>query len=329
VLSYPSLPGIQWVMALAPEDEGHVYYANPFANNRVAAEFDAIVNVSAYETFTPCDTPACDKMSEWRWRPSTFDNPSGWHGFGSSEERTALKKGLLKPDQARYQVRDVLTGKPMHGGLARGSINWNSYRKKYILVSDKGMNGGASSESNYGELWYCESAALTGPWTDCVRAISHAGTGSSCYNPLQLQFMDEAGGEAVYIACTFTSMWSSQQKKPKDKSCEFSDYGGQGCSVAVPRYEYNNLVYKLNLTQQWRRSVWKSDELIATAAAPDAAAGLRYMMTRDAPYTTPSDGMIMLHHVRRFTIVMNAMIDSSETKGHSQSRHVATTHYAL
>ena len=79
-----------------------------------------------------------------------------------------------------------------------------------------------------------------------------------------------------------------------------SDYGGQGCSVAVPRYEYNNLVYKLNLTQQWRRSVWKSDEPIATAAAPDAAAGPRYMLTRDAPYTTPSDGMIMLHHVRRF-----------------------------
>ena len=65
MLSYPSLPGIQWVMALAPQDEGYVYYANPFANNRVLADFDAIVNVSAYETFTPCDTPACDKMSEW------------------------------------------------------------------------------------------------------------------------------------------------------------------------------------------------------------------------------------------------------------------------
>ena len=78
------------------------------------------------------------------------------------------------------------------------------------------ISAGPSNESNYGELWYCEAAAITGPWRDCVRVISHAGTGTSCYNPLQLQFMDEAGGQAVYVACTFTSMWSSQQNKARN-----------------------------------------------------------------------------------------------------------------
>ena len=111
-------------------------------------------------------------MSEWRWRPATYNNPAGFHGFGPDEEKAALKEGLLTPDRARYQVRqrfelfllfnkrsfyqdrlgtnigkthrkrtpseqvrDVATGKPMLGGLARGSVNWNSYRQKYLLRS--------------------------------------------------------------------------------------------------------------------------------------------------------------------------------------------------
>lgn len=222
----------------------------------MARKFGAIANVSEYETYTPCDTPACNNMTEWHWRPSKLDNLNGWSNFGPNEELHAVAKGLLAPEKTRYQVRDVATGKPMSGGLARGSVNWNSYRKKYVLIADKGNHGGASKYSNYGELWYCEALALTGPWHDCLRVISHAGTGTSCYNPLQLTFMDEAAGQAIYVACTFTSMWSSQQKQPRDKSCAFSDYGGQGCSVAVPRYEYNNIVYKLNLTQSWRRDLW-------------------------------------------------------------------------
>ena len=40
-------------MSLAPDDEGQVYYANPFVQDRVVARFDAIVNVSAYETYLP------------------------------------------------------------------------------------------------------------------------------------------------------------------------------------------------------------------------------------------------------------------------------------
>jgi len=44
-------------------------------------------------------------MSEWRWRPATYNNPAGFHGFGPDEEKAALKEGLLTPDRARYQVR--------------------------------------------------------------------------------------------------------------------------------------------------------------------------------------------------------------------------------
>eukprot|EP01052_Picozoa_sp_SAG31_P029157 SAG31_NODE_2876_length_4970_cov_2.820776_4_plen_229_part_00 len=175
----------------------HADYANPFANYRVAADFDALLNVSAYETYTPCDTPACKSMSVWRWRPAAYNNTEGWRGFGPAEERTAIHNRMLNTANAHYQVIDVETQQPMLGGLARGSVNWNAFLKKYILIADKGMHGGASRESNYGEIWYCEATAITGPWRECVRVISHAGTGTSCYNPLQLQFMDELGGQVV------------------------------------------------------------------------------------------------------------------------------------
>jgi hypothetical protein len=32
-----------------------------------------------------------------------------------------------------------------------------------------------------------------------------------------------------------------------DRACAFDEYGGRGCAVAVPRYEYNNLVFRLEV----------------------------------------------------------------------------------
>lgn len=35
--------------------------------------------------------------------------------------------------------------------------------------------------------------------------------------------------------------------KGTDRACAFDEYGGGGCAVAVPRYEYNNLVFRLEV----------------------------------------------------------------------------------
>ena len=102
------------------------------------------------------------------------------------------------------------------------------------------------SPSRYGELWYCEAPEITGPWKECHRIITHALTGASCYNPLQLPWLDEEGGKTIYIACTWTAM-ASGVDGPKSRACAFDMYGGRGCAVAVPRYEYNNLVFKLDV----------------------------------------------------------------------------------
>ena len=83
--------------------------------------------------------------------------------------------------------------------------------------------------------------------------VTHATTGTSCYNPPPLPWLAERSGRTVYLACTFTSMSSSRGGK-RDRSCAYDGYGGVGCAIAVPRYEYNNLVFRLDiekLAQGW------------------------------------------------------------------------------
>ena len=85
---------------------------------------------------------------------------------------------------------------------------------------------------------------MTGPWGDCDRIITHNTTGASCYNPQELPWLQHRGGEAIYVACTWTSM-ASGGGSATDRACAWDEYGGQGCAVAVPRYEYNNVVFKV------------------------------------------------------------------------------------
>jgi hypothetical protein len=96
------------------------------------------------------------------------------------------------------------------------------------------------------EVYYCEAPDVTGPWRECVTVATHDITGTSCYNPLQLPWLDARGGATIHLACTWTSM-SSSAAGTTDRACRFDDYGGVDCAIAVPRYEYNNLVFRLDV----------------------------------------------------------------------------------
>ena len=237
-------------------EEEYAYYASAFATTRVRATFNAIENPAAHEVFTPCGPQGRCNVSmdegSWSWRRGSLGPPDAgnqWAPFGPEDEAKAIDAGWLPRSAARMQTIDRATGKQL-AGLARGSINWNAYRKAYILIADQigqadqtAIGGGPSK---YGELFYCEAPAVTGPWKECDRIITHNVTGASCYNPLQLPWLDEDNGRVIYLACTWTSM-SSGSSGPSDRVCDFDMYGGQHCAVAVPRYEYNNVVFRLDL----------------------------------------------------------------------------------
>merc|ERR1711957_1050160 len=166
-------------------------FANPFVQSRVAASFAAVENSSEVEYFTPCSPDpkvGCLQpmnSSSWGWK-------KGAAVFGPKDEAELIAKGLLSASNARMQTFDARTGGNIAGFLARGSVAWNANRGKYILLAGQQVDVpiGNGTASRYGDIWYCEAPTMTGPWGACIRVINHAATGTSCYNPLQLTFMD-------------------------------------------------------------------------------------------------------------------------------------------
>jgi hypothetical protein len=116
--------------------------------------------------------------------------------------------------------KDVDTRKPIK--LHNGSINWNAYRKKWILIAVE--QGGKSSF--LGELWYSESDNVTGPWRWAKKILTH--DRYTFYNPLHHAFFDQDGGRVIYFEGTYAETFS-------------------GNPVATPRYDYNQIMYRLDL----------------------------------------------------------------------------------
>ena len=84
------------------------------------------------------------------------------------------------------------------------------------------------------------------------RVATHATTGISCYNPLQLPFFEEDGGAKIHFACTVTFSYKTKHRGAnitKGFSCSWDGGGGQDCDVAIPKYEYNNVVFAIDTAQ--------------------------------------------------------------------------------
>src|SRR5262249_58082611 len=98
---------------------------------RVRATYEAILDPNRYEAF------AYDALSKkYRWQRA--DKPTH-----QADEQRLLKEGKLAAALARYQLVDATTGTPVriHGA----SINWNDYRKKWIMIALQSRHATAPS----------------------------------------------------------------------------------------------------------------------------------------------------------------------------------------
>ncbi len=103
-----------------------------------------------------------------------------------------------------------------------GSIAWNSWRKKWVTVFVQ--NHGQPSD--LGEVWYAAADSPLGPWGKAVKILSHENY--SFYNPcLHPEFT--AGNSPVLI---FEGTYSQT----------FADH-----PQPAPRYDYNPMLYRLDL----------------------------------------------------------------------------------
>jgi hypothetical protein len=199
-------------------DKDYFYFASPFAYTRVPANLESIRDPNQYESFV-FDA----KSGNYQWQkelpPTTQE-----------DERKLLKSKKISSDQTRYQIADIQTGKiiKIHGG----SIAWNAYRKKWILIALQ--YGDKDSPSLLGELWYSEAESPTGPWQKGIKIVSHPKY--SFYNPRHHLFFDEEGGRKIYFEGTYTYTFS-------------------GNTVPTPRYDYNQIMYRLDLGDERIRSL--------------------------------------------------------------------------
>jgi hypothetical protein len=193
-------------------DGDYFYFASPLCHTRVKATWQAVRDPEQYEAFV-----LDPKTGTYSWRRDVEPTTQ-------AAERRLLREHRIPETAVHYALHDT-TGKSVliHGG----SINCNAYRKKWILIGLQ--QGDRDTKSFLGEVLYAEADAITGPWRKAVKIASHPRY--SFYNPRHHAFFDEDGGRVIYFEGTYTHTFS-------------------GNPTPTPRYDYNQLMYRLDLSDE-------------------------------------------------------------------------------
>jgi hypothetical protein len=219
----PIYPDGHTLVLSEPDGTDYLYFCTPFPHTRVRATSEALADLARYEGFTclkagtRADQDAIDRDAEGRprysWKAGT--PPLSW-----SDQERLLKAGLLKPGEALARLVDIETGKAIraHGG----SVAWNPFRRRWVMIAVEA--GGTTSF--LGEVWFAEADAPTGPWAYARKVATHEKY--SYYNPKHHAFLDQQGGRVIHFEGTYTATFS-------------------GNPVATPRYDYNQVMYRLDL----------------------------------------------------------------------------------
>jgi hypothetical protein len=202
-------------------DVDYIYTGETFPNVRVKAQWNHYVDPAGYEAFTCIQGGSvgesvllrgADGRVRYEWKRSAKP-------IDGAAEQKMIAAGRMKPDEARFLPSDVDSGKPVL--MSRGSVRWNAYRRRWIMIA--GQFGGSSM---LGEIWYAEAPEPTGPWRKAKKIVTH--DKYSFYNPVHHPFFDQNGGRTIYFEGTYTHTFS-------------------GNPAPTPRYDYNQVMYRLDL----------------------------------------------------------------------------------
>lgn len=227
VVDFPMSAAIHWDVPGHPfrksvDGVEHIYFANPCPLTRVRADVEHLKRSTDYEAFTclkagsRLDKPEFDRDGEgrlrWAWKK---DTPM----VGPRDQVRLIRAGRLKEEETLLHFRDADTGKDVtaHGG----SVYWNDYRRRWVMIFVQ-ENG----TSYLGEVWYAEADTPLGPWVYARKVVTH--NRYDFYNPKQHPFFAKDNGRIIFFEGTYTNTFS-------------------GNPEATPRYEYNQILYKLDL----------------------------------------------------------------------------------
>ena len=138
--------------------------------------------------------------------PATFE---AWQDSATWE--------VLKPQENLRAAGDGAEVKPHSGSIA-----WNPFHKRWVTVFMQVFG----KPSAFGEIWYAEADAPTGPWGTAVKILTH--DNYTFYNPRLHPEFTPADSPILIFEGTYTA--------------EFADR-----PPPTPRYNYNQMLYRLDL----------------------------------------------------------------------------------
>jgi hypothetical protein len=216
--------------------QDHLYLGEVFPTSRFPATLAGFTDPNAAEVWTCLDPGSTTKNPKFKTHADgtlAYDWQRHAQPVDIGDEWQWLEQGKIKPDQACMLPKDVDTGKPIR--LHRGSVNWNPYRRQWIMIATQ--QGGTSI---LGEVWYSEARSVTGPWRWAQKIVTH--DKYTFYNPVHHAFFDEDHGRIIYFEGTYASTFS-------------------GNEFPTPRYDYNQIMYRLDLaTPQLKTVQEKADQ---------------------------------------------------------------------
>lgn len=187
-----------------------------FGAMRVPATVEALLNIDAYETYSPYSPKTktllrnADGSLAYQWQKNAYP---------------VVLDELQKAGVAPEDILHEMSFRDKNGDsvvLAAGTLekNWNSFRKRYIGTIQQKLG-----TSLLGESWIAEADTPIGPWNFATKIISH--DRYTFYNLQQHPFYDREGGRLIYVHGTYTNFFTSEP--------------------ATPRYDYNQVLYRIDL----------------------------------------------------------------------------------
>jgi hypothetical protein len=199
-------------------DTEYVYFAHPYPMVRVPATTESYSDTSHYESYT-CLRSATevDRDADGRLR---FAWRKNLPPIDPELQAKLVKASKITAEESPIHLCDRDSGKAITAH--RGSVYWNEYRKRWVMIFCEHYG-----KSLLGEQWYTEADEPTGPWRYAVKVVTH--NKYSFYNPKQNPMFDQEGGKLIYFEGTYTNSFS-------------------GNTDQTPRYDYNQIMYRLDLS---------------------------------------------------------------------------------
>ncbi|GEM_PF-467061 len=158
------------------------------------------------------------------WFTDVHGDPSAFRAVRVPASMAALAdpdsyEDLTPPDTAN-RLQDMFGTTEVGDHI--GSVFWNDHIGRYLRISARPFG----DDAFLGETWMAWGDTPMGPWAWARKVVTH--DDYSFYNPRHHPQFDEDGGRIVYFDGTYSATFS-------------------GTDAPTPRYDYNPVMYRLDL----------------------------------------------------------------------------------